>query len=121
MKAIKAKSFTVRIMFALALACAPLASAACGGTDTPPPPGGTSDGTCGGFIGKACPEQMFCDFEANTCGQGDALGKCQQLPTVCTEECNMICGCDGRAYCNACMAHMAGVDDAADTTCDKLP
>lgn len=118
MNTIKAKSFTGRNMFALALGLAALAGTACGGTGQPP--GGTSDVTCGGIAGTTCPEHMFCDFDA-TCGQGDRLGKCQPIPTTCPQDCTNVCGCDGMQYCNACIAHMAGVDDAPGMSCDGQP
>lgn len=119
MKEIKTKSFMLRALFGLALGCAAIAGSACGGDDKPP--GGNPDATCGGFAGLACAAGKFCHYEAGDCGRGDALGTCQAIPTVCTQECTAICGCDARSYCNACMAHLAGIDVSADTTCDDMP
>ena len=119
MKLIKAKSFMIRTAFGLALGCAALVGSACGGDDMPP--GGSTDDSCGGFVGKVCPGGKFCDYEAGSCGHGDVLGTCRAIPAVCTKECTTACGCDGLAYCNACMAHSAGVDDSAETTCEGTP
>jgi hypothetical protein len=116
--AIQTKSSTVRTLFAVVLGCASLAVNACGSDD---PPSGTSDGLCGGITGKVCPEGQFCHHEGGTCGQGDALGACQPIPTVCAQECVQVCGCDAKSYCNACIAHMAGIDDAPSMTCDDTP
>jgi hypothetical protein len=49
------------------------------------------------------------------------LGTCRAIPEVCTLECIAVCGCDGKKYCNACLAHVAGVDDSSDTTCTDDP
>jgi hypothetical protein len=119
-KQIKAKALWVRTLCGFALGCMALAGSACGGDDAPPT-GGDSDGTCGGLVGTLCPAGTFCDYEAGSCGHGDVLGTCQAFPTACTKECTMVCGCDGQAYCNACVAHLAGVDDSAESTCEGTP
>src|SRR6185503_11495761 len=118
-KMIKAKSLVIRTAFGLALGCAGLVLGACGGDDLPP--GGSTDESCGGFVGKACPAGHFCDYEAASCGHGDVLGTCRAIPAACTQECTTVCGCDGKAYCNACTANVAGVDVSAETTCEGLP
>jgi hypothetical protein len=101
----------------LSLAGAALTGFACGGTDVLP---GDSDETCGGIVGQSCPLGKYCDYEAGSCGKGDVLGKCVAIPSACTQECAKVCGCDGMSYCNACMAHLAGVDDSAET-CEGAP
>jgi hypothetical protein len=120
------KAFTVRALCALALGCAALVAPACGGDDTPAGPevlpGPTpTRGDCSEPLGISCPAGMYCDYAASTCGAGDVLGMCRTIPDVCTEECSRTCGCDGLFYCNACVAHMAGVDDAADRSCSVDP
>jgi hypothetical protein len=60
---------------------------------------------------------MFCDFEPNSCGAGDMGGTCRPLPQICLDDCPMVCGCDGKFYCNACNAHAHGVDDSSNTSC----
>jgi len=114
--AIKAKSFTIRTMFALALGCAALVAPGCGGDDLPPGPG-RPEGDCGGFLGITCAAGTYCDFAEGSCGQGDVLGTCRTIPDVCTKECTETCGCDGKFYCNPCLAHAAGVDDSGELTC----
>jgi len=112
------KWLNVRTVLTLALGCAALIGVACG--DDLPPPDGTTPIACGGITGAPCPNGMFCDFAGGRCGQGDTLGRCQTKPTACEEECVQVCGCNARSYCNACLAHMAGVDEA-DLSCDDPP
>jgi hypothetical protein len=86
-------------------------------------PGDCSDGgvqLCGGFVGDMCAADEFCDFDyagKNWCGGDDSTGVCTKRPDVCGADCPGVCGCDGKAYCNACTAHAAGVDDTDDTSC----
>jgi hypothetical protein len=94
------KSLLLRTAFGMTLGWAALAGGACGGDDMPA--GGNTDDVCGGFAGTLCPAGKFCDYEAGSCGHGDALGTCQAIPTACTLECTNACGCDGQSYCNAC-------------------
>ena len=117
MDAIKTKWLN-RTVLTLTLGCAAFLGVACGDDDPPPDGGSTID--CGGLTGMPCPAGMYCNYPGNHCGQGDALGKCEALPTSCEQECLQVCGCDARSYCNACLAHMAGVDDS-DMTCDDVP
>jgi hypothetical protein len=37
---------------------------------------------------------------------------------ICTDDCPGVCGCDGKAYCNACSARRAGVNLANEGDCD---
>lgn len=119
MKKIKA-SVWERAAFGVGLGLIVAGGAGCGGQDDEPPGGGSGD-PCGGIAGFTCPAGMFCDFEANSCGYGDILGTCRPIPDVCTQECTETCGCDGKSYCNACMAHMAGIDDGPLASCDTEP
>ncbi|HMJ55496.1 MAG TPA: hypothetical protein VK540_25655 [Polyangiaceae bacterium] len=121
MMEINTKSFLLRTAFGIALGWAALAGAACGDGGDEVAPGGDTDDVCGGFAGTLCPPGKFCDYQAGSCGHGDALGTCQAIPTACTLECTNACGCDGQSYCNACVAHTAGVDDSAETTCEGAP
>jgi hypothetical protein len=74
---------------------------------------------CGGFAGSVCAAGYFCDFEPTAlCGAADASGLCQPRPQACTADCPGACGCDGRFYCNACLAHVAGTDDTGDRSCN---
>jgi hypothetical protein len=81
---------------------------------------GNCDQYCGGFAGLVCPEGQYCDYEPNTCGYADQLGKCRDKPSACPLAlvCLPTCGCDGQTYCNACEAAMAGTDVMGDGPCD---
>ena len=35
---------------------------------------------------------------------------CVQRPTVCNDDCPIVCGCDGLLYCSACIANAWGQD-----------
>jgi hypothetical protein len=41
---------------------------------------------------------------------GDIAGICTPRPDNCTEDCPGVCGCDGKFYCNTCLAQRAGID-----------
>jgi hypothetical protein len=81
--------------------------------------GAGGGGTCGGLRGAQCPVGQYCDYEPNAmCGAADQTGICRPNGTGgCTADCPGVCGCDGKFYCNACGAHMAGTDDSTDRSC----
>jgi hypothetical protein len=86
--------------------------------------GGAGGGqSCGGFSPNpaTCPSGTYCDYPANSmCGAADQPGVCVPIPGgACTADCPGVCGCDGKFYCNACGAHMAGTDDSSDRSCIK--
>lgn len=118
----------------------------------PPPPGceicGVGELCCGGcpgegsscFVGSTCPPPppcpppLDCDDtrpcpDGLYCDRGDACrgpGTCFPIPEECTEDCPGVCGCDGRDYCNSCIAARAGVTvshagSCAPTTCAGRP
>jgi hypothetical protein len=73
---------------------------------------------CGGLLGTQCPNDQFCDFPPGaTCGFADATGICELRPTVCTDDFNPVCGCDGRTYSNACEANAAGFSVLSNGPC----
>jgi hypothetical protein len=75
-------------------------------------------GICGGLLGAACSANAFCDFDTTAqCGAGDQTGLCQPRPQACALDCPGVCGCNGQFYCNACLAHSAGIDDVTDRSC----
>jgi hypothetical protein len=37
-------------------------------------------------------------------------GSCLLRPKACTADCPIVCGCDGKLYCNACIANAWGTD-----------
>jgi hypothetical protein len=66
---------------------------------------------CGGLLGHLCTADQFCDYPDDAiCGFADASGLCVQRPEICPQDCPGVCGCNGVAYCNACIANAAGVD-----------
>ncbi|HEY3593037.1 MAG TPA: hypothetical protein VGL13_04165 [Polyangiaceae bacterium] len=77
--------------------------------------GGSGPSLCYGVVG-GCANGAFCDFGSRRCGV-DGFGVCQPVPQLCPLDCLGICGCDGRFYCNACLAHVAGTDDSDSTAC----
>lgn len=80
---------------------------------------GAADGgvrVCGTRGGSVCGPDEFCDFFF-ACGADDRGGVCRKRPTICPRDCPGVCGCDGRFYCNVCVANSAGVDDSSDRSC----
>jgi hypothetical protein len=75
-------------------------------------------GTCGGPLGDTCAEGYFCDYSREAqCGGADATGTCQQRASYCATVYQPVCGCDGRTYSNACVAHRHGVAVRRDGQC----
>jgi hypothetical protein len=73
---------------------------------------------CGGLAGLQCDGNSYCDYApAAHCGNADVQGTCQPRPQVCPQDCPGTCGCDGRFYCNACIAQSAGFDESPDQNC----
>lgn len=87
--------------------------------------GGLDGGSkiCGTIAGLTCGAGEWCDYPPsqpsgkNYCGGDDSGGYCRARPQGCTADCPGVCGCDGKFYCNTCMAHAAGTDDTNDTSC----
>lgn len=82
------------------------------------PDAGETGAVCGGFAGLQCDEGLWCDYRNNFCGGDDFQGTCRELPTACTEEVDPVCGCDGEVYTNECEANAAGIDIAANGSCE---
>lgn len=77
-------------------------------------------GSCGGFAGLTCGEDMFCDYELDEmCGAADHLGTCKSVPEVCAEVFAPVCGCDNQTYGNACEANAAGQAVFSEGACDE--
>lgn len=71
--------------------------------------------TCGSSAD--CGSDAYCDLPGASCG---GTGVCAPRPEGCPEDCPGVCGCDGRTYCNDCMAAAAGVD-VSDDGCTTPP
>jgi hypothetical protein len=74
--------------------------------------GGAGGGglACGGIIGGGCGTTEFCDAEDQVACYPDAPGICKPRPDVCPADCPGVCGCNGKTYCNMCVANTAGFD-----------
>jgi len=70
---------------------------------------GTSH-TCGTRGSSPCGAAEYCAFARSDCGAADTGGTCTARPQICPQDCPGTCGCDGHFYCNACIAHAAGVE-----------
>lgn len=64
-----------------------------------------------------CIPGSYC-AEETACG---GSGVCAESPVECPRDCPGVCACDGRSFCNACVAHQAGVDVTADRGCLDIP
>jgi hypothetical protein len=84
------------------------ASGACQGSATL----GLGD-SCGGLQAQpapTCGDGLFCQFQAGAlCGAADAPGECVAVPDSCPTTGELVCGCDGITYANACAAARARV------------
>lgn len=73
----------------------------------PPPDAGVTDAATGCVTNMECETTEYCaPSSSGACG---APGECAPRPTSCTDDCPMVCGCDGMDYCNSCQAAAAGV------------
>jgi hypothetical protein len=79
---------------------------------------GGNGGRCGGLAALTCSALEWCQFSGGDCGVGDQFGMCQPLDNTCATDCsNPVCGCDGKAYCSACQAHLHGADTRTGRAC----
>jgi hypothetical protein len=87
--------------------------------------GGLAEGeVCGGFRPAespgVCAAGLFCEEEAGQCAIiADGTGICTQVPEVCPEVFDPVCGCDGRTYSNDCVRQIARVSKRHDGACEN--
>jgi hypothetical protein len=55
--------------------------------------------------GTVCDQGMICD--RNGCA-ADVVGVCVAKPSICTDEVDYVCGCNGTTYVNGCLRQQAG-------------
>lgn len=80
------------------------------------------DQPCGTRGAEPCQEGSFCHFpEKHDCGRTDLGGTCQPFPTMCTEQYEPVCGCDGRTYANPCYAQASGISVDYKGECENEP
>jgi hypothetical protein len=75
--------------------------------------GGSDAGTgaaCGGLVGARCADGQWCDFPDDSCGAADQRGECKPIEVSIVNCGDPVCGCNGKAYPNACRAHQLGID-----------
>src|SRR5262249_5291336 len=74
-----------------------------------------SSGTSVCVAGQTCLPAMWCSYGG--CPSRDQPGTCVPAPAACDTDCPGVCGCDGIAYCNECLANAAGVDVDPSSSC----
>jgi hypothetical protein len=75
---------------------------------------------CGGFAGFTCSATEYCAYvPGQACGAADASATCQPRPGGCTANIDLVCGCDGKTYSNACAAAMAGFGYGSKGACPQ--
>ena len=69
-----------------------------------------------------CFQSEYCNFSLDSCGAmvGDQ-GRCEPRPSACTDEVDLVCGCDGQFHSNTCVAASQGVDIDSAGSCAVPP
>lgn len=74
---------------------------------------------CAGIAGLQCKGALWCELQDGTCMIADAGGQCAEVPEVCTQNEQPVCGCDRETYSNDCKRRMAKVSKDHDGPCIK--
>jgi hypothetical protein len=82
-------------------------------------PGACAAPECGGPEGIACNDGEFCELPPGC--NALAAGTCEEIPEVCTDEVDPVCGCDGNTYSNDCGRRAAGVPLGQPGECGAPP
>lgn len=78
--------------------------------DAPATDGAGDDGPPSPCKTFGCGEGLFCDFPDDLCGASAPGGACEKPQVVPCDAKQVVCGCDGKPYANACEANASGVD-----------
>jgi hypothetical protein len=74
-------------------------------------------GSCGGVAGAGCDAGLWCEQEADTCGNAAAAGTCVRIPHSCGWSLRPVCACSGKTYGNDCERLRAKVNKAHNGAC----
>jgi Kazal-type serine protease inhibitor domain len=86
-------------------------------TATPTPTAQRSPAPEACDVTDPCPAGQFCELPAGVCASELGDGTCADLPFVCFEQIEPVCGCDGLTYGSDCLRRGAEVQKADDGVC----
>jgi len=61
-------------------------------------------------------KNTFCEYELGSC---KPPGKCVEIPELCPELYDPVCGCDGRTFSNLCYSSVASQSISVSTSCEQ--